>query len=46
MVAKPTVIDTRAPYTMRLHMSRERLSVPSQWAAAGGFMRAPRIVLS
>src|SRR5438046_2446967 len=26
MVAKPTVTDTRAPYTTRLHMSRLRLS--------------------
>ena len=42
-VRKPTEIDTRAPYTIRLHMSRLRLSVPSQWAALGAFMRAPRI---
>ena len=35
IVAKPTVTDTRAPYTMRLHMSRLRLSVPSQCAALG-----------
>src|SRR5262245_50136567 len=31
---------------MRLHMSRERLSVPSQWAVEGGFMREPRTVSS
>ena len=41
-VKKPTVISTRAPYTTRLQMSRLRLSVPSQWAAPGAFMRAPR----
>src|SRR5262249_26816437 len=46
MVANPTVTDTRAPYTARLHMSRLRLSVPSQCAALGGVMRAPRIVSS
>ena len=46
MVPKPTVTDTRAPYTTRLHMSRLRLSVPSQWAALGGVIRAPRIVSS
>src|SRR5262249_20946651 len=46
MVAKPTVTETRAPYTMRLHMSRLRLSVPSQCAALGGLIRAPRIVSS
>ena len=45
-MATPTVTDTRAPKTMRLHMSRERLSVPSQWAADGGFIREPRIVSS
>src|SRR5712691_7530138 len=31
---------------MRLQMSRPRLSVPSQYAALGGLMRAPRMVSS
>src|SRR5215831_18070697 len=33
MVTKPTVTETRAPYTTRLHTSRERLSVPIQKCA-------------
>ena len=42
-VANPTVMEIRAPYTTRLQMSRERLSVPIQNCALGGFMRAPAI---
>src|ERR671919_1284504 len=42
-VAKPTVTEIRAPYTTRLHTSRERLSVPIQNCALGGRLRAPRI---
>src|SRR5262245_8629008 len=42
-VVKATVTEIRAPYTIRLQMSRPRLSVPIQNAAPGGFMRAPRI---
>ncbi len=40
-VANPTVTEIRAPYTTRLHTSRERLSVPIQNLALGGFMRLP-----
>src|SRR4029453_11434224 len=40
-VANPTVMEIRAPYTTRLQTSRERLSVPIQNLALGGFMRLP-----
>src|SRR5437667_8943199 len=42
-VANPTVTEIRAPYTTRLHTSRERLSVPIQNWMLGGFIRAPWI---
>ncbi len=35
----PTGIEMRAPYRMRLRMSRPRASVPSQWPAVGGASR-------
>src|SRR5262249_16210844 len=41
---KPTVIETRAPYTTRLKTSRARLSVPIQDARLGGLRLAPAIV--
>ena len=33
---KPIVIEIRAPWTVRLSMSRPRSSVPRMWAALGG----------
>ena len=46
IVAKPTVTDTRAPYTTRLQMSRERLSVPIQNRALGACIRPPGMLWS
>ena len=39
---RPTLIDTRAPYTMRAQTSRPAESVPSGCSSDGGFLMASR----
>src|SRR5579862_6952564 len=42
---KPTIIETRAPYTMRDSMSLPRSSSPSRWCRVGPWDGGPRSVL-